>query len=189
MKRGLSAHDTEAVPRIRKAISADAQTIATLHVASWRAAYRGILLDAFLDGPVEPDRQAIWRGRLADPAANQILLVAEQAGAIAGFLCCFADQDAHWGSYIHNLHVDPAGRGRGIGRALMGALATELDRRASQRSIYLHCLAANAPAARFYERIGGEIAARPDLPEPDGRIYPCLLYAWASPAALGARVA
>ena len=172
------------IPSIRRATPQDADGIAALHVASWRAAYRGILTDVFLDGPVEADRQALWRERLAAPIAGQVLLVAETRESLAGFVCCFADHDARWGSYIHNLHAEPAGRGRGVGRALMAALAGDLESRVPRRPVHLFCLAANVPARRFYERIGGEIGDRQDLPEPDGRIYPCLLYAWASPARL-----
>ena len=172
--------------RVRPASPADADAIAALHVASWRAAYRGILADAFLNGPVESDRLRLWGERLAVPADDQVLLVADTDGALAGFVCCFAGRDARWGSYIHNLHADPASRGRGTGRALMGALAQTLGSRVPDRPVHLFCLAANAPARRFYERIGGEIGDRQDLPEPDGGIHPCLLYAWASPAALAA---
>ena len=170
--------------RIRPAAPADADRIAALHAASWRVAYRGILRDDFLDGPIEADRLTLWCGRATDPAPDQILLVAEADGALAGFICCFADHDPRWGSYVHNLHVDPAGRGRGVGRALMGALARELESRVPDRPVHLFCLAANAPARRFYERIGGTIGDRQDLPEPDGGVYPCILYAWASPARL-----
>ena len=171
-------------PSIRRATPQDADRIAALHVASWRAAYRGILDEAFLDGPVEADRLALWRERLSSPTADQVLLVAETRDALTGFVCCYADHDARWGSYIHNLHADPAARGHGVGRALMGALASDLESRAPDRPVHLFCLAANGPAQGFYERIGGEVADRQDLPEPDGRIYPCLLYAWASPARL-----
>ena len=171
--------------RIRPATPADADRVAALHAASWRAAYRGILAAAFLDGPVEADRRSLWRERLADAAADQILLVAEtDGGALAGFVCCLTDRDPRWGSSIHNLHADPAGRGRGTGRRLMRALSDELGRPAPTRPVHLFCLAANRPAQRFYERIGGRIGDRQHLPEPDGNVYPCLLYAWASPAHL-----
>ena len=40
----------------RPAAAGDAAAIAALHVESWRTAYRGLVPDEFLAGPVERDR-------------------------------------------------------------------------------------------------------------------------------------
>ena len=53
--------------------SIDAAAIATLHAESWRTAYRGLVPDAFLDGPVVEDRMHLWRKRLNGLASNRQL--------------------------------------------------------------------------------------------------------------------
>ncbi|MCA2990971.1 hypothetical protein [Gemmatimonas sp.] len=45
--------------RIRPLHTADAGTVAALHAASWRRAYRGILTYAYLDSDLEAERHAV----------------------------------------------------------------------------------------------------------------------------------
>ncbi len=56
--------------KIREATAAEAATIASLHAESWRAAYRGILTDKFLDNDVHRERLALWQERFAVAATN-----------------------------------------------------------------------------------------------------------------------
>ena len=39
---------------LRSVTASDAHLLAELHIASWRVAYRGLLRDEYLDGPIEP---------------------------------------------------------------------------------------------------------------------------------------
>ena len=41
-----------------------AKQIAALHAASWKAAYRGLFADSYLDGDVEYERLRHWRQRI-----------------------------------------------------------------------------------------------------------------------------
>ena len=45
---------------IRAAGMADAVAIAQLHTRSWQTAYRGILSDDFLQGPLPENRRVLW---------------------------------------------------------------------------------------------------------------------------------
>jgi len=45
--------------RIRPLHTADAGTVAALHAASWRRAYRGILTNAYLDSDLEAERHTV----------------------------------------------------------------------------------------------------------------------------------
>ena len=127
---------------IREATAADLPFIRELHLASWRDAYRGMLPDAYLDGPVEADMHARW-DRLPEPA---IVLVAPE-----GFVCCLLGRPI---PYVDNLHAAPSARRSGTGRALMARLASALLARA-ERAMYLTVIDANARARGFYRAMGG----------------------------------
>src|SRR4051794_13185808 len=63
----------------------DAEPIAAVHIASWRASYRGLLPDETLDGLRLDQRTEQWRIWLAPDGDRATTLVAERDGAIAGF--------------------------------------------------------------------------------------------------------
>ena len=171
-------------PRLRVATQADAEAIADLHTRSWRSAYRGSFSDAYLDGPIEAERRAFWRERSEHPRAGLWTLVAEdRGGAMLGFVCCLEDHDPHWGSLIDNLHVDPAGKGQGIGRLLMRGAGERLFYALPRRPVYLFVLQSNQAADAFYRRLGGVAAETLAKTEPDGTRLPVIRYAWPSAAA------
>ncbi len=72
----------------------DARAIAALHVKSWRSAYRGLVPDEFLAGPVEDDRNTLWESRLSVPdEARLVLKAVDQDGIMVGFTCVLRDAD------------------------------------------------------------------------------------------------
>ncbi len=155
--------------RLRVAVRDDGVSIAALHVASWRSAYRGIFSDRYLDGPVEPDRRLLWQGRLRDPRPGQIVVLAEDCEeTLVGFACGFVDEDPHWGSFVNNLHVRPDRKGGGVGRALLRELGRHFVIAAPGRSVHLLCLADNHAARGFYESLGGQVVERLLSVEADG---------------------
>ena len=131
---------------IRHAVPADLPAISDLHLRSWRSAYRGMLPDAYLDGPVADEMRARWSA-LPDPA---IVLLCE-----GGFACCLLDRAV---PYLDNLHAAPGRRRRGTGRRLMARLAGELLRQ-GHRALSLTVIDANAPARAFYASVGGREGA------------------------------
>ncbi len=146
---------------IRDAGIDDAAAIAAIHCASWRSAYAGILEQSFLDGPIESDRSVLWSDRLANPRAEQIVRIAEEAWMQPiGFACAFAGVDQRWGSLIDNIHVLPSHRGRGSGARMMQNVATQLASRHPGTGIHLWVFEANEAGLRFYERLGGKIVER-----------------------------
>jgi ribosomal protein S18 acetylase RimI-like enzyme len=149
---------TAPVPNIRDAGPADLPAIAELHATSWRAAYRGLLPDAFLDGPVVANRKAHWAGMIERMAPSDLLLVAEQARVLIGFIAVWTSEprgcEPGFDLLIDNLHVRPDLRGGRIGEHLMRAVARRLRGRASARAC-LWLIDGNAPAHRFYRRLGG----------------------------------
>ncbi|WP_421853558.1 GNAT family N-acetyltransferase [Novosphingobium sp.] len=167
---------------IRPASAADGDEIAALHCASWRDVYADVLDRAYLAGPIEADRRAVWSDRLAHPCAAQSVLVAQTPEqAIAGFVCLFRESDPRWGSLIDNLHVHPALRGRHIGERLLHAAVAELE---PDQPFHLWVFEANVAATRFYQRLGGVISERALDDMPAARGAPILRITWPGAASL-----
>lgn len=168
----------------------DAEAVARLHAASWASAYRGLLRDDYLDGPVADERLALWQRRRDAPVPGQFGVVAESdAGGIDGFAFAFAGRDPRWGTLLDNLHVRPDGRGRGLGRRLLHALADQLMRAGVDGGLHLEVLDANHGARSFYQGLGA-LAVQGGMAEmPDGSRLREWTYAWPSIAALHAATA
>lgn len=133
---------------IRHATPADHPAIARLHAASWASAYRGMLPDAYLDGPMPEDLARQWTQPTPQGAFR---LVALTNGTLAGFAAALPQGDT---AYLDNLHVDPTQKGQGTGTRLLRAMAIEaLDR--GFTALDLTVLMENHAARRFYTRLGG----------------------------------
>jgi GNAT superfamily N-acetyltransferase len=169
---GQPRHATQvcAIIELRSAQPQDAAAIAALHALSWRRAYRGILRDQFLDGPVFANRLELWRARLADSEActRQQTWIAHERGAIQGFACVIPDVDPTWGALLDNLHVVPASHGRGLGRLLLSTAAKWLLQRSPHSLMPLWVYDQNLAARRFYERCGAAMLDTQTELAPDG---------------------
>jgi ribosomal protein S18 acetylase RimI-like enzyme len=163
---------------LRDASLLDAEAIALLHTNSWRRTYRGMMSDEFLDGGALANRRQVWRERLSAHNPKQFVHVAELSSQIVGFICAFADEDPIWGSYIDNLHVARDCHRRGVGRALMQSAAEWLIAMQPDKGVYLWVMEANAPARRFYDRLGAVNAGVVSKDDPGGgRALNCR-YVW-----------
>ena len=182
----MSAAGADAVTdfAIRPASASDADAVAKLHADSWSLAYRGILTDDYLDGAMRAERQRIWRERLVQPTAGQIVLVAPGVEGLAGFVCLFTGYGALAHSYIDNLHVAPAMHGKGLGRKLMVAIAAAIPAKETARPVSLTVFEANRGACAFYDAVGGVVGERLMEIEADGRRLPTLRYVWDNAQAL-----
>ena len=169
----------------RPARASDAEGIANLHARSWRESYRGSFHDSFLDGDLPGERLRVWRGRLAQPKANQLVCLAVDGAAVAGFVCAYGAHDERWGSLIDNLHVAGEYKRSGIGAALMRQAGDWLAPRYPE-PVYLLVLEANTAARRFYERLGGRNAEVFSNETHGGAIVRSCRYVWPRPAALSA---
>src|SRR5260370_23709552 len=102
---------------IRAATIADPDSLAALHAASWRSAYRGIPKQTTLGPGLDAERRAHWRTRFAAMDPQDTVLIADGLG----FIAAWAKGDPGFGAYIDNLHVHPDRRGAGLGRPFLGA--------------------------------------------------------------------
>jgi len=153
---------------VRPAREADAAAIAGIKVAAWRAAYRGIVPDALLDGLDLGREEAVWRGRLLDQAVARVG-VAERmeppaSPRLVGFVTtgpARAEDEAGMAE-VWAIYVDPSAQGHGVGRALIEYALRELAAR-GYRVAVLWVFEANTAARGFYERTGWVLdgAAKP----------------------------
>jgi len=152
---------------IRRADPADALAVAQVHVRSWRAAYRGLLPDAYLDGLRSEDRAQKYDFATTNPAKPHTLVAIEEQ-SIVGFATTAPAHDADLPGMgeLNALYVDPAFWGRGAGAALITAARSRLVAQGFCRA-YLWLLKGNARADRFY-RIDGWL---PDGCERTGTVW------------------
>ena len=146
---------------IRRACAEDAEFIESTRIAAWKAAYRGVIPEAFL-ASLDPAKNL---GRLraalnADPPPF-LVSVSEVQGEVVAFSILGRPryETNQFTAELWALNVHPVHWRKGVGqRLVMKALADAKDQGFS--SVELWCIRSNAAAHRLYEACGFE---------PDGR--------------------
>lgn len=139
---------------IRPGTPADAAQIAEVHVASWQAAFRGIVPDAALDTMTPTDRLPMWMRVLTDAASPMTVIVAEDDGRIVGFASVGPSEDGVEGEMtLYTLYLHPDAIGKGIGRALLSEAERVMVKRGA-KSASLRVLTANERARKVYVHAG-----------------------------------
>jgi GNAT superfamily N-acetyltransferase len=141
---------------IRRATPADALAVASVHVRSWQAAYRGLMPDEALDGLSVERRARFWRSFLGDQRPGEHVLVAVHEGEVCGFAHAGACRDpaaTPATGEIASLYLGPEAWGMGRGRALMDACVEQMVQDGHRQAV-LWVLVTNARARRFYEVAG-----------------------------------
>ncbi len=142
---------------VRDAELGDAARIAAIHVASWRATYRGAMPDTYLDSLSTEQRLQAWRRILGSAIATVKVWVAEIEHEIVGFCSVGPGEssvdDATDPLVLHTIYLQPGHERRGIGGALIRH-AEDGMRQMGARSAILWVLEENQPARRFYEASG-----------------------------------
>ncbi len=133
----------------------DYEAIAQLQARSWKANYRGMVSDDYLDDDVFNDKRLIWQTRLTNPPLNQHVVLAEENHVLVGMICVFGNHDFEKGTFIDSLHVNPAYQHRGIGSELLRMAALWQLHYFENTGIYLEVIEDNTQAIEFYKDIGG----------------------------------
>ncbi|MBW8907154.1 MAG: GNAT family N-acetyltransferase [Betaproteobacteria bacterium] len=139
---------------LRNAKPDDARSIAEIHIAAWRAAYRGLMPDDFLAALNVDERTEMWSSMLSRPSPSQ-LAVSEIDRALVGF-CSYGptrDDESPDLAEIYALNVHPDRWSQGAGRALCEHAYREAATR-GHTLVSLWVMSGNARARRFYERLG-----------------------------------
>jgi ribosomal protein S18 acetylase RimI-like enzyme len=143
---------------VRRAVAADVEALAEVHIRCWRETYRGMLSDAFLSGVDPASRVDLWRMLLDRPEPAEAW-VACDGGTVVGFAGVRRDPapgapEGHpppvsgdfqlWGLYLLASH-----QGLGLGRRL-------LEMALGNEAASLWVAADNSRAIGFYRRFGFE---------------------------------
>ena len=120
----------------------------------WRRLWAGYL--AFYRQALSAETtETTWRALIEEGRAEMLGRVAELEGRVVGMLNAVIHPNT-WSAaplcYLEDLYVDAERRGRGIGRALIEALAQE-GRRAGWRRIYWRTADDNFTAQFLYDAI------------------------------------
>lgn len=164
---------------IRAASPSDVDAIASLHLASWRTAYRGIVPDEFLAAITLESRVIRWRKALSSSESPLTETIVAVDGHTIRGVCSFGPrrppQSTGVGE-VHALHVEPTSRRRGIGQLLLDDALRRLAIRGFSGAV-LWVLRDNVDARHFYEAQGWAVTGEETVEERDGYAIPETRYA------------
>lgn len=142
---------------VRAATVEDSRRVAEIHVAGWRAAYRGQMPDALLDSLSVDERAEKRRQWLSKPMSPEHRTwVAEDDSGIVAFANTSMSRDADAApgtAELLALYADPARWGTGAGRTLLSHVVDDVSKRGAT-AVTLWVLDTNVRARRFYGLAG-----------------------------------
>ncbi len=178
---------------IRAAREEDAIAMGQVMVATYLAAHQGQMpAEAWAKRAEEwtPEVSARgWARTLREIASGErpqdcIYVAVDEGGAIVGLAMggpANVEEFPQTGA-VYALYVSTRHQGQGLGRRLVQAVAADLAQK-GMTALQIGCLAANAPARRFYEAIGGRLVGE-RLFDEDGIMLLEVVYEWADIQAL-----
>jgi ribosomal protein S18 acetylase RimI-like enzyme len=169
--------------QIRVATLADALRLGSMHVASWRETFVGLMPEKMLSSLSVEGRAAMWDQNLRQPttSSSTVVYLAERDGTIVGFGSCGAQrtEDLKTQGYdgeFSAIYVLRAFQGQGIGARLLDKMSLDLIGRGF-RGAALWVLRENLRARRFYESHGGRVIAEREEIRDDTALVE-LAYGW-----------
>ena len=112
---------------IRAASVDDADALGVVSVRAWQAAYRKVMPDEYLDNLEAIDRAEYWRRHLTAAPSDRHVRVIVIDGDVVGF-AAFGPAGVGGDDVgeLNAINLDPAVWGRGLGRALLSQVTSEL---------------------------------------------------------------
>lgn len=147
--------DLDGAVIVRDATTEDAEAMAEVEVATWRATYAGILPAARLAAMSVPTSRARWLYLLGMPRRRElrVTLVATVDARVIAFASGASQGDATRMARLDMLYVAPTHPRAGVGRELVRVFASRMSD-AGITALWVDVLAKNAGARRFYRAVG-----------------------------------
>jgi ribosomal protein S18 acetylase RimI-like enzyme len=141
--------------------------------------YREIRLEALREEPqafgssyaeMEQRSDTYWQERLADAAQGETsrLLFAQEGERLIGMIGAFYDETQE-NAHIISVYVSKAARGKGVGKALMASILSELGKKAGMRNVVLGVNQEQTAAVALYRQFGFEVASELEEVQGDGK--------------------
>ncbi|MEX1092227.1 MAG: GNAT family N-acetyltransferase [Acidimicrobiia bacterium] len=141
---------------IRSAGLEDVSTIAAINVRGWKAAFRDIIPDDFLDRIDAEERQS-FIGQMILTGDPYRVAVAEDVGEVVGYVMLgppiAEDLEPSTIHELYSLYIEPDRIGTGLGRSLMDHALQHL-RNGDWDEAVLWTFQDARRTSRFYERAG-----------------------------------
>jgi GNAT superfamily N-acetyltransferase len=144
--------------QIRPVRLEDSPQLAHIQVDSYRTAYAHIFPADYLAQFSYEDQEQDWRDLIASPTTDFLLIAEGEDGQLLGYALGRPGQSQDTLDYdgeLVSLHVRQGQQGKGVGRALVQAVAGRFQERGAT-SMMLWVLGGN-PARSFYEKLGGRL--------------------------------
>ena len=137
--------------RVRAATEDDAARLAEVHIAAWRATYRGVMTDEYLDGLDVGRAASAWRRNILEPREGTHHLVVQSGNEVVGFAIlgpAAGDTDPGSGQ-LHAINVHPDNWAQGAGSVLFAAVEEKFIELGYEQA-FLWVEKANNRAISFY---------------------------------------
>jgi L-amino acid N-acyltransferase YncA len=139
----------------RKALPADVEAIADIHIASWQYAYRDIMEDSLLDSIDRNKKVSAWVNGIS--SLGWLVHVAQEGGHVKGFIHISeyrdADMEEKGVGEVASLYIYPELVGSGVGAMLLCEGLSELEKKGFSK-VALWVLEKNERSISFYEKFG-----------------------------------
>ncbi|NUU01075.1 GNAT family N-acetyltransferase [Herbaspirillum robiniae] len=141
----------------RRARPGDAASIAGVRIDAWRASYRGLVPDSYLDHLKPEQSVKMWEQVLGASSDAACTFVAEAGGEIIGFASGMTVADSRFGcdAELTAICVLPDEQRRGLGKRLLANVAATLIS-AGATGLMAWVLAKNEGAREFFSALGAE---------------------------------
>jgi ribosomal protein S18 acetylase RimI-like enzyme len=164
---------------LRPALPSDLPDIVRLHEANWRRDYARILPQVALGAGLSAYMAERWCDGVL---ATSRVFVMRDGDTLLGF-AAMLDEGPDGCAFLESLHVAPAARAQGVGRALMSAVVVT----AIPQALTLEVLSANTAARQVYRGWGG-VESREFIDEILESPVPAVTVGWRDTFALAERL-
>ncbi|MFL9925481.1 GNAT family N-acetyltransferase [Herbaspirillum lusitanum] len=142
---------------IRRARVSDAPAISGVRIDSWRATYRGVFPDAYLDGMKGDQSVQLWQrvlGASSDAACTYVAVVEDE---VVGFASGMTLAESRFGcdAELTGMYLLPHIQRRGVGRKLLAHVAASLIN-AGATGLLTWVVSKNQGARDFFGALGAE---------------------------------